>query len=204
MSLFDKVKTKTEKKKSTKSDKHLVEIKEAEFATALKNLAETDKELKEIEAKNALAKGIVKERAMEEFAKIYSREKRNIGSFNISSEDHIVLFQPTKKYIKIDEDLSQELEEKYGEGIIERETKFSFNTALLEKYMSEISDAIMSIEGISDEEKEDLLIAETTINIEKEALDRVPLLAEKAKVDIEEVLEDLNYVAMLKQPKPIK
>jgi len=198
--LFNKAK-KTPVKAAKKDEKITVTIPGKDFDEALKTLAETNDKMKEIKAENDMAKGVVSEKAKEKYAELYEEDKINTGSFNINSDEGSeVMFLPTKRYLKIDEDTAEELTEKYGEDIIDETTVFKFNAKLLEKYMDTISELIYGSTEIDDDDKDNLIEATVSMAIGKDALDKCNVLAKKAGVSITEVLEDLGYVSMLKNP----
>ena len=108
---------------------------------------------------------------------------------------------PTKKYITIDETAASSLKESYGDDIVTEETTFGFNTDILMKHMDLIGKLIEDCSEISDEDKANLINATTKFSVEKDALDKVYSIAKEKEVSVKEVIEDIQPVVMMKNPK---
>lgn len=197
--LFDKAKKSAPATKAKKDEKTKVIVAGQEFDTNLITFAKLDKEIKEKTAEMNIAKETVKNVCKEEWIKLYESMKRNPESFNVVSESgSSVMFLPTDKYIKVDEARVSELTEKYGEGIVKENSIFSFNTDLLNKYGDVISKLIENCTEISDEDKENLIVAETSYEISKGSIEAA-FTTGKGKV--EEFLDDIKPVVALKNPQ---
>ena len=198
--LFGKAKAK--KTTAKKDDKLIVNVEGKEFAEKLEKFANLKAKMDELKADLAMSQEFVKGIGIEEYAKVVEISKRNPGSFIMASENGgRVMFLPTKKYIKIGETDAENLVETYGEDIVTENTKYAFNTEVLMRNMDAISDLIMESENITEEDKENLLEETTTYAIEKETLDKVYTLSLESKMEVSEVLEDIQPVYQLKNAK---
>jgi len=193
MALFNKAKTSATKK--TKTEKRLVSISGSEFDQALYEAATLDAQIKNLTAKLNAAKNIVKVASVQEWKNIYNKEGINSGSFNIESENgHTCQFIPTTKFGKIsEEETYNDYVETYGAENLTEETTYSFNSKILEKNQEAIEKAIMESD-ISEDDKENLLDANTKWQFKSTCLDKVKMLAKDANLEIDDVLEDLSPV----------
>ena len=199
--LFGKAKP-AKKAKAKKDDKLIVNVEGKEFAEKLEKFATLKAQMDELKADLAMSQEFVKGVGIEEYAKIVEKEKRNPGSFIMASETGgRVMFLPTKKYIKIGEGDAENLVETYGEDIVNEDTKYAFNTEVLMRNMDTISDLIMNSEDITEDDKENLLEETTTFTVEKETLDKVYTLSKESKMDVSDVLEDIQPVYQVKNAK---
>lgn len=200
--LFDKAKKTSAAKAPKKDDKVVVNVKGTGFAENLEKMAELDTQIKDLTAELAMAKEYVKGVAIDEFANLIDSKKSNPGSFVLASEKGgTVMVVPTKKYITIDETAASTLKETYGEDIVTEETTFGFNTEILMKHMDLIGKLIEDCAEISDEDKANLINATTKFSVEKDALDKVYSIAKEKEVSVKEVIEDIQPVVMMKNPK---
>lgn len=190
------------KPKAKKDDKIIVNIKGKEFAEKLEKFANLKAKMDELKADLAMSQEFVKTIGVEEFAKLVDTKKVNVGSFVLASETGgTVMILPTKKYITIDEAAAENLIEVYGEGIVEEETKYGFNTEILMKNMDAISELIQNSETITQEDKDALIEATSTYSVNKDALDKVYTFAQETKKTALEVISDLQPVVMMKNAK---
>lgn len=201
--MFDKAKKKPATKKTAKKDdKIIVDVKGEDFAKNLNTFATLKSQIDDLTSELEMAKSVVKEFGTGEYVKLIEEKKINVGSFILASDDGgRVMIAPTKKYIKIDESGAETLQESYGDEIVSEDTKFSFNTKILMANMDTISDLIQSSPDISDADKENLLEAKTSYSVEKDALDKVYTLSQESGNDVLDVIEDLQPIVMLKNPK---
>lgn len=199
--LFEKAK-KESKNKVKKDDKIVVNISGKEFSEKLKKFLMLKDQIEELKAELAMSQEYVKNVSIEEFAKLIEDKKTNVGSFVLKSEDgESIMVVPTKKYISIDEDAANNLKETYGDDIVVEETKYSFNNDVLMRNMEVINDLIQNSELISKEDKESLIEAVTNYSINKDALDKVYLLAKESGKSVMEVLSDIQPVIQNKNVK---
>lgn len=194
--LFDKAKKSAPATKAKKEEKTKVVVAGKEFDSNLVTFTKLDKEIKEKTAEMNIAKESVKNVGKSEWIKLYETLKRNPESFNLVSESGAsVMMLASDKYLKADETRVSELTEKYGEGIVKENTVFSFNPDLLQKYGDVISKLIESCTEISDEDKENLIVAETAYEVAKGSIDGA-ITTGKGKV--EEYIDDIKPIFSLK------
>lgn len=201
--MFDKAKAKSKKATTAKkSDKTIVTVAGEEFAKKLKTFAELQKKLKDMESELKMSQAFVKEVAIEEYAKLIETKKSNPGSFVVKSEEGSeCMVVPTKRYIKVVETSAENLKETYGEDIVTEDTTYGFNTDVLMRNMETIEALLMGSEDISDEDKENLIVATTNYAIEKDALDKVYTLAKETEMDVKDVIDDIQPIVQMKNPK---
>jgi hypothetical protein len=202
MNLFAQATNTQATTKTKKDDKLLVTVKDKKFDQDLNRFAELDSQIKELSAELDIVKSTVKDVCYDEFVKLYTDNKRNPGSFNVTSETGArVMFLPTDKYLKIDKDRNDELVAEYGDNITEVDTEFGFNKAMLDKYAEVISRMITECEEIDDADKAKIITAKTTYKVKSGSIDDA---FTTGKGDVENYLEDLNIVSQLKMPKGSK
>lgn len=198
-----------------KNDKVIVEITDPLFHTTLARLADVNKELDELSAEGGILAAEVKARGIEEMKKLYESNLRFPGSFLIKAlaEDQnpaSFLFITQDKYIKVDEERSQELANKYGPSIVDEDTTFIMDTKLVEKYGEVISDLIMNSPDIANEDKEKLISAKVAYSVKKGTIHDLKTKystvtlnegeenEEVKTYNLDEVIEDIRPVYHLK------
>jgi hypothetical protein len=202
--MFDKAK-KTPAKAVKKDEKILVDVKGVEFGKAVNIAAINDTKIKELKAELDTAKAVIKEKAIEEFVKLYEDNKRNVGSFNLVAENGAsFMFLPTKRYLKVDDDRAENLQENYGEEVISETTAYAFNTAVLTKHMDKISELLMGASFLSKDEKGSLIEASSTYTVKKDILDEFYVMKSEKSVEIEDCFEDFAPVCQIKYLKEAK
>lgn len=101
-------------------------------------------------------------------------EKVVEGTKETIKEEGRLMFISSDSYKKIDEIAGTVLESKYG--CIERKEVFFFDNDLLQKYGEVISEAILNIKGMTDEEKANLIKKKEEISIKKGTIENVQLI----------------------------
>jgi hypothetical protein len=187
-----------------KNEKEVVEINDAVFHTTLSRLAEVNSEIDELKAEGGVLAAEVKNRGIEEMAKLYEKNLRFPGSFQVKAlaegqNPASFLFITADRYIKIDEERAEELQKKYGEEIVEESTTFIMDSKLIEKYGEVISDLIMNSTEIEDGDKEKLISAKVEYSVKKGTVQ--DLKTKYAAKPLNEVLEDIKPVYQLKNVK---
>jgi argonaute-like protein implicated in RNA metabolism and viral defense len=92
------------------------------------------------------------------------------------------MFIPTDRYITITEARAEELQDAYGEDIVEEKTVFSFDSSMIEKYGEILSRMIEESEEIADKDKEKIIRASTTYSIAKGTIDNFTKLGSVAEL----------------------
>ena len=146
----------------------------------------------------------IKDLAKSEWAKLYGETGKNPGSVMLEHVNDLddtaqVMFIPTDKYITINEERAEELKETYGEEIVEEETTFSFDSAMIEKYGEILSKLIEESDEIAEKDKERIIKATTKFSVAKGTLDKLAKYGE-----VESVMEDVRPVVALKNVEVIK
>jgi hypothetical protein len=197
--LFAKAKKTTTNTKAKKDDKTIVNVPGKEFAEKLAKFATLKAQMDELKAEMSMSQEFVKSVGIDEYTKLVETTKTNCGSFILASETGgRVMILPTKKYIKIDEATAETLTETYGEGIVNENTTYGFNTDVLMRNMDAISTALLESDLLSDDDKENLIEATTTYAVAPDTLDKVYVLAQESGNSVAEVIEDIQPVVMMK------
>jgi hypothetical protein len=109
------------------------------------------------------------------------------------------MFIPTDKYITITPERAEELQETYGAEIVEEETTFSFDSAMIEKYGEILSRLIEESDEIKDTDKEKIIKATTKYSVAKGTIDKFATYG-----DVNEVMDAVKPVVALKNVEIIK
>jgi predicted nucleotide-binding protein (sugar kinase/HSP70/actin superfamily) len=190
-------------KPSAKKEKEEIVITDKDFHTTLHRLAEVNSKIDELAAESKILSEDVRQRAITEFAKDYEDKGKFTGSFNIRAtgakgkSDASLMFLPTDRYITIDEERYNELNEQYGD-IAEENTTYTMDSALIEKYGDVISELISKCKAIDEKDKAKLISATTKYNVKKGTISRIPELVTE---DFETVLSDIRPVYQMKNVK---
>lgn len=204
MSLFAKAKQAAPKKTAKKDEKVRIRIEDASFFDKVQKLEELNDTLKSAKAKADMISDEIKDLAKSEWAKLYGETGKNPGSVMLEHVNDLddtaqVMFIPTDKYITINEERAEELKEIYGEEIVEEETTFSFDSAMIEKYGEILSKLIEESDEIAEKDKERIIKATTKFSVAKGTLDKLAQYGE-----VESVMEDVRPVVALKNVEVIK
>lgn len=200
--IFDKAKAKgATAAGKTKPEKVEIIINDPSFHLTLSRLAEVNAEIDALTAESAVLSAEVKERGIKEYSILYEQKLKHPGSFNIKAEvpgqkSASMMFIPTDRYIKIDEERSKELKAKYGEDIVEEKITYVMDTKLVERYGDVISKLIENCKSIPDTDKDKLISAIVTFEIKKGTIE--DLKTKYNFVPINEVLEDIKPVFQIK------
>lgn len=202
--LFTKAKQAAPKKTAKKDEKVRIRIEDASFFDKVQKLEELNDTLKSAKAKADMISDEIKDLAKSEWAKLYGETGKNPGSVMLEHVNDLddtaqVMFIPTDKYITINEERAEELKETYGEEIVEEETTFSFDSAMIEKYGEILSKLIEESDEIAEKDKERIIKATTKFSVAKGTLDKLAKYGE-----VESVMEDVRPVVALKNVEVIK
>jgi hypothetical protein len=200
VNLFDK---KNAKKTTAKAEKVEVQIKEPKFHMDLGRLAQVTKEIDELSAEAAVLHGEIKDRGITEFQKLYQATDRYPGSFMVKASGlkgaapASYMFIPTDRYLKIDEDRASELQNEFGESIVEETTTYTMDAKLIEKYGAIISELIGKCKAISDDDKGNLISIATSYAVKKGTISEL----HKYEGTIPEILEEIKPIYQIKNIK---
>jgi hypothetical protein len=180
-----------------------VEINDPIFHANLSRLAELNAQIDELMAETKVLTDEVKGRSIDEFRKLYEKNERYPGSFNIKSTGMVgqpeasLMFIPTDKYIKINEERFIELSSTYGPTIVNEKTTYVMDSELVEKYGEPLSNAIAKITEIPDSDKAKLIKALVSFEIAKGTIQEL----HKYRATVGEMLEEIKPVYQMKNVK---
>jgi len=202
-SLFDKAKKAAPVKTKAKDQKVRLTVSDPTFFEKVEKLEQLNDQLKSAKAKADMISDEIRDVAKEAWMEQYSKTGKNPESVmvcqDVAGDTAQVMFIPMDKYITITPDRAEELQEVYGEEIVEEETTFSFESVMIEKYGEILSDLIMNSSEIAEADKEKIIKATTKYSVAKGTIDK---LADYG--DISEMMETVKPVVALKNVEVIK
>ena len=192
INIFDSAKGKPKPSSSAK-DKPTVEVDGIEGQ--LNELQNLKNQIANLETQLDVVTDEIKTIAKEKFVELYLENGRNPNTFLLKDGSGCVMVIPTDKYISIkDEDRANQLIETYGEDIVTIDEKYYFNPEVLERNMKAIEKLIRDAKGISDADKQNLLIREVKYSVTKGTIDELADYGE----DMESVINDIQPIITLK------
>lgn len=192
INIFDSAKGKPKPSSSAK-DKPTVEVDGIEGQ--LNELQNLKTQIANLETQLDVVTDEIKTIAKEKFVELYLENGRNPNTFLLKDGSGCVMVIPTDKYISIkDEDRANQLIETYGEDIVTIDEKYYFNPEVLERNMKAIEKLIRDAKGISDADKQNLLVREVKYSITKGTIDELADYGE----DMESVINDIQPIITLK------
>jgi hypothetical protein len=202
--LFAKAK-KSAPAKTTKAkdEKVRIAIEDKTFFDKIEKLEVLQDQMKVAKAKADMISDELRDLGKSEWAKLYDQTGKNPGSVMLeqaNAEDVAqLMFIPTDKYITITPERAEELQETYGAEIVEEETTFSFDSAMIEKYGEILSRLIEESDEIKDTDKEKIIKATTKYSVAKGTIDKFATYG-----DVNEVMDAVKPVVALKNVEIIK
>lgn len=203
--LFTKAK-KTAPAKTTKAkdQKVRIAIEDASFFDKVSKLEQLNDTMKSAKAKADMISDELRDLGKSEWAQLYEQTGKNPGSVmleHVNSNDDTAqfMFVPTDKYITITADRAEELQETYGDEIVEEKTVFSFDNEMIEKYGEILSRMIEESSEIAEKDKEKIIKATTSFSVAKGTIDNFSKLG-----NVQELMEATKPVVMLKNIGIIK
>ena len=202
--LFTKAK-KSAPAKTTKAkdEKVRLVVEDPTFFTKVQKLEELNDTMKSAKAKADMISDELRDVAKTEWLNQYERTNKNPESVMIcqSQDDDTAqfMFIPMDKYITITAERAEELQETFGEEIVEEETTFSFDSTMIEKYGEVLSMLIENCPDIDDKDKEKIIKATTKYSVAKGTIDNFAKYG-----DVIEVMEAVKPVVALKNIEVIK
>jgi hypothetical protein len=202
--LFAKAKKMAPKTTKAKDEKVRISIEDKTFFDKVTKLEQLQDTMKSSKAKADMISDELKDLGKEKWAELYAETGKNPGSVmleQINDVDDVaqLMFVPTDKYITINEERSEELQEIYGEDIVTEDTTFSFDSVMIEKYGEVLSRLIQESEEIAEKDKEKIIKATTKFSVAKGTIDNF-----KTYGDVSEVMESVRPVIALKNVEIIK
>jgi hypothetical protein len=203
--LFAKAKKVAPAKTSkAKDEKVRITIEDEAFFTKIEKLEQLQDTMKVAKAKADMISDELRDLGKTEWAKLYDSTGKNPGSVmleHVNASDDVaqLMFVPSDKYITISPERAEELQETYGEEIVEEETTFSFDSTMIEKYGEILSRLIEESDEIKESDKEKIIKAVTKYSVAKGTIDKFSTYG-----DVNEVMEDVKPVVSLKNVEIIK
>jgi hypothetical protein len=202
--LFAKAKKSAPVKTSkAKDEKVRLVVEDPTFFSKVEKLEALNDQMKAAKAKADMISDELRDVAKTEWLNQYERTNKNPESVMIcqSQDDDTAqfMFIPMDKYITITSDRAEELQETFGEEIVEEETTFSFDSAMIEKYGEILSRLIEESDEIKDADKEKIIKATTKYSVAKGTIDKFSTYG-----DVVEVMEAVKPVVSLKNVEIIK
>jgi hypothetical protein len=202
--LFAKAKkTAPAKTSKAKEQKVRLTVEDANFFSNVQKLEELQDQMKTAKAKADMISDEIRDVAKDAWLNQYQTTGKNPESVMICQENGEdvaqLMFVPTDKYITITQERAEELQETYGEEIVEEETTFSFDAAMIEKYGEILSRLIEESDEIKDSDKEKIIKATTKYSVAKGTIDKFATYG-----DVNEVMEAVKPVVALKNVEIIK
>jgi hypothetical protein len=206
MSLFTKAKQAAPKKVSAgKDEKVRIKIEDPTFFSKVEKLEQLLDNQKRDKAKSDMLHDELKDLAKDEWVKLYEKNGKNPESVMLeyvkedTDDTAQLMVIPTDKYISITPARAEELQDLYGETIVEEKTVFSFDNAMIEKYGEIISRMIEDSTEIAEKDKEKIIKATTSFSVAKGTIDNFSKLG-----NVSELMEATKPVVMLKNIGVIK
>lgn len=187
-----------------KDEKVRITIEDEAFFNKIQKLEVLNDQMKVAKAKADMISDELRDLGKSEWAKLYDSTGKNPGSVmleHVSATDDVaqLMFVPSDKYITISPERAEELQETYGEEIVEEETTFSFDSSMIEKYGEILSRLIEESDEIKDADKEKIIKATTKYSVAKGTIDKFATYG-----DVNEVMEAVKPVVSLKNVEVIK
>lgn len=202
MNIFAAAKEKAaDTKNAATASKHLeIEVHNNELQQNISRLAEVNQQLDSLDAEAKMLTSSIKQNAVNIFVDRYKKDNKNPGTFVLRAkgENHnaSLMFIAKDQYIKIDQERYNTLKAQYGDSIVNEETTYVMDSALVEKYSSVLSKLIFESKEISPEDKENLIKAAVSYSVAKGTINKVQEYGDVAKV-----VEDVNPVYMMRNVK---
>ena len=201
--LFAKAKKAAPVTKAAKDKKIRLQVTDPTFFSKVEKLEQLNDTLKSAKAQADMISDEIKDMAKSEWVDYYSQTGKNPESVmivqEVAGDTASVMFIPTDKYITVTEARAEELRETYGEEIVEEDTTFAFDSAMIEKYGEVLSMLIENCADITDADKEKIIKATTKYSVAKGTIDKLNQYG-----DVTEVMEAVKPVVALKNVEVIK
>jgi hypothetical protein len=202
--LFKKAKEAApDKKTAAKDSKVRVTVDQPDFFEKVERLSFLNDNMKREKAEADMIHDEIKDLGKAEWSKVYQNTGKNPGTIVLEAKEGLdvaqLQFVPSDKYISINKDRAEALIETYGEDIVEENTTFQFDNAMIEKYGEVLSNLIESCDEIAEADREKIIKAVTTFSIAKGTIDKM-----KAYGDVDMIVEEVKPVISLKNVEVIK
>ena len=202
--LFAKAKKAAPAKTTAAKDKKIrLQVTDPNFFAKVEKLEQLNDTLKSAKAQADMISDELKDLAKAEWCDYYAKTGKNPESVmicqDVAGDTAQLMLVPSDKYITVTEARAEELRETYGEEIVEEETTFSFDSAMIEKYGEVLSMLIENCPDIADADREKIIKATTKYSVAKGTIDKLNQYG-----DVTEVMEAVKPVVALKNVEVIK
>jgi hypothetical protein len=158
-------------KSSAKAEKESVEV--IGIAEDIARYDALDAIIKNAKAEQELIGGNLKQIGKEKFLELYEKRGKNPDTFNLADLTEKIMFIVMDKYKKVEPEKVAILEQEKYEGLLEESVTYSFNPDILNRVGQAVSDMITESKLISEEDKANLIVKNTSLSIKKGAIDRL-------------------------------
>ena len=204
--LFSKAKASaTPKATKAKDEKVRIRIEDETFFDKVEKLEQLNDTLKSAKAKADMISDELKELGIEKWCELYESTGKNPDSVMLeyvkedTDDTAQLMLVPMDKYITITEARAEELQEAYGDEIVEEKTVFSFDASMIEKYGEILSRMIEESTDIAEKDKEKIIRATTSFSVAKGTIDNFSKLG-----NVQELFEMTKPVVSIKNAGVIK
>lgn len=203
-SLFDKAKKTSAVKTTAAKDKKVrLQVTDPNFFSKVEKLEQLNDRMKSDKAVADMLSDELRDVAKTEWLNQYERTNKNPESVMIvqyvDGDTAQLMMVPSDKYISVSEERAEELRETFGEEIVEEDTTFAFDSAMIEKYGEVLSMLIENCPDITDADKEKIIKATTKYSVAKGTIDKLNQYG-----DVSEVFESVRPVVSLKNIEVIR
>lgn len=173
VNLFSVAKQNAPEKKSAKKDKVSVEVKG--LGKSIARYDELKELIKNSEAELEVISGDIKQAGKEKFLEIFEKTGKKPESFNLADGDEKVLYIVQDAYKGDRSGMSAEKIELFESfpDVLETNTTYSFNPEVLNRVGDKISQIIMTSKLLSDEDKANLIVANSKTTIKKGTIEKL-------------------------------
>ena len=204
--LFSKAKASaTPKATKAKDEKVRIRIEDETFFDKVEKLEQLNDTLKSAKAKADMISDELKELGIEKWCELYESTGKNPDSVMLeyvkedTDDTAQLMLVPMDKYITITEARAEELQEAYGDEIVEEKTVFSFDASMIEKYGEILSRMIEESTDIAEKDKEKIIRATTSFSVAKGTIDNFSKLG-----NVQELFQMTKPVVSIKNAGVIK
>lgn len=199
MNLFDENK---QGQSTPKKEKVKISVQDIEVLDKIAKLEKLTNEIKNAKLKADIISSELKEYSQNKWLDLYDSQQENPGTviFQSENEEEVgqFLLVPQDRYSAINKEKANELISEYGEDIVEVETSYTFDPKMVEKYSKVISQLIMNSSEIEDDDKRNIIVANSNYKVAKGTIDNLSVYG-----DVYSVFEDTKPVFSIKNPKII-
>jgi len=189
--------------KSAKDKKIRLQVEDPNFFSKVEKLEKLNDTLKSAKAQADMISDELRDIAKSEWIAEYERTGKNPESVmivqEVAGDTASIMLVPSDKYISITEARAEDLRDIYGEEIVEEETTFSFDSAMIDRYGEILSMLIENCDEIDEKDKEKIIKATTKYSVAKGTIDKL-----KDYGDVSELMESVKPVVSLKNIEVIK